>query len=167
MRHPLAPLRVFPPLLREGGRSQWPGEAGSTAALDDEPSAFRSDLGFAPSPLWGEGRGEGPPPPTPVVNFTQPFIERALKERVRYRYVQPSVLRDGEGFRIEAPCCSRNVNAEGGVIDIARLTPAPDGSWALQARDHAAGQWIAYANGMSLGEALDTVCIDAERKFWP
>ena len=32
--HPPAPLRCFPPLLREGGRGLWPGVAGSTAALD-------------------------------------------------------------------------------------------------------------------------------------
>jgi hypothetical protein len=110
-----------------------------------------------------------PPEPTAaqVVGFMLPFIERALKDRVRYRYVQPLVLHEGESFRIEAPCCSRNVDAEGGVIDIALLTPAPDGSWSLQVREHAAGAWVPYADGMSLGEALDTVCVDAERKFWP
>jgi hypothetical protein len=110
-----------------------------------------------------------PPEPTAaqVVGFMLPYIERALKERVRYRYVQPTVLRDGRSYRIEAPCCSRNVDAEGGVIDIARLTPAPDGRWALEVRDHVARGWVAYASGLSLGEALDTVCVDAERKFWP
>lgn len=110
-----------------------------------------------------------PPEPTAaqVVGFMQPFIERALKDRVRYRYVQPRVLHEGQSFRIEAPCCSRNVNADGGVIDIALLTPAPDGSWSLQARDHVAGTWVPQAQGLSLGEALDTVCVDAERTFWP
>lgn len=33
MGHPPAPLRVTPPLLREGWRTLWPGEAGSTGAL--------------------------------------------------------------------------------------------------------------------------------------
>jgi hypothetical protein len=33
MAHPPAPLRVTPPLLREGWRTLWPGEAGSTGAL--------------------------------------------------------------------------------------------------------------------------------------
>lgn len=102
-----------------------------------------------------------------VVGFMLPFIERALKDRVRYRYVQPKVVHEGEGFRVEAPCCSRNVNPDGGVIDIALLTPAHDGRWSLQVRDHAAGCWAPYADGLSLGEALDTVCVDAERKFWP
>jgi hypothetical protein len=110
-----------------------------------------------------------PPDPTSaqVVGFMLPFIERALKDRVRYRYVQPTVLQEGTSFRIEAPCCSRNVDPDGGVIPVARLTPAPDGSWSLQLHDHAAGQWRPYAEPMSLGEALDTVCVDAERKFWP
>lgn len=102
-----------------------------------------------------------------VVGFMRPFIERALKDRVRYRYVQPTVLHEGESFRVEAPCCSRNVNPEGGVIDIALITPTRDGRWSLQVRDHAAGRWAPYADGLSLGEALDTVCVDAERKFWP
>lgn len=110
------------------------------------------------------------PPEAPggqVLDFTQRHLERALRERVRYRYVQAHVLREGEAFRIEAPCCSRNVDPEGGVIDIALLTPAPDGSWSLQARDHVAGTWVPQAQGLSLGEALDTVCVDAERTFWP
>jgi hypothetical protein len=110
-----------------------------------------------------------PPDPTAtqVVGFMRPFIERALKDRVRYRYVQPRVLPEGEGFRIEAPCCSRNVDREGGVIDIALLTPSADGSWALAVRDHAAKAWVPHALGLSLGEALDMLCIDAERNFWP
>ena len=102
-----------------------------------------------------------------VVGFMRPFIERALKDRVRYRYVQPTVLQDGESFRVEAPCCSRNVDREGGVIDIALLMPSADGRWRLQSRDHAAGVWETHAEGLSLGEALDTLCVDAERRFWP
>lgn len=110
-------------------------------------------------------------PPDPaaarLVGFMLPFIARALKDRVRYRYVRPKVLHDGESFRVEAPCCSRNVDPEGGVIDIARLTPAANGSWALAVRDHAAKAWVPYADGLSLAQALDTVCVDADRRFWP
>lgn len=102
-----------------------------------------------------------------VVGFMLPFIERALKDRVRYRYVQPVVRQEGESFRIEAPCCSRNVDPEGGVIDIARLTPLPDGRWALHRHDHASGTWVLADGALTLGEALDTVCVDAERTFWP
>lgn len=139
MKHPPASLRDFPP----GGRSQWPGEASSTAALAEGTVSAQ------------------------LVGFMLPFIERALKDRVRYRYVQPVVRQEGESFRIEAPCCSRNVDPEGGVIDIARLTPAADGRWALALRDHAAKAWVPYADGLTLGEALDTLCVDAERTFWP
>lgn len=102
-----------------------------------------------------------------VVGFLLPFIERALRERVRYRYVQPRVVQEGGNFRIEAPCCSRNVDPHGGTIDIALLTPALDGRWALLVREHTARAWTLCAQDLSLGEALDMVCIDAERKFWP
>jgi len=110
-----------------------------------------------------------PSDPTPalVVGFLKPFIERALKDRVRYRYVRPKVLHDGESFRIEAPCCSRNVDAQGGTIDIALLTPTGDGTWSLRVRDHAAACWLLYAEKLSLSQALETVCVDAERRFWP
>lgn len=37
MGHLPAPLRVTSPLLREGARTQWPGEAGPTCALDGTP----------------------------------------------------------------------------------------------------------------------------------
>ncbi len=37
MGHPPAPPRVTPPSLREGKRTLWPGEAGSTGALDGTP----------------------------------------------------------------------------------------------------------------------------------
>jgi hypothetical protein len=50
-------------------------------------------------------------------------IERALSQRERYRYVTPQVIADDEehGYRIESPCCSRNVEPAGGIIDIALL----------------------------------------------
>jgi glycine oxidase len=37
---PPAPLRGFPPLVPEGGHRLWPGEARSTAVLDQAPSPF-------------------------------------------------------------------------------------------------------------------------------
>ena len=45
-------------------------------------------------------------------------IERALAARVRYRYVSPEVQADEAGYRIQSPCCSRNVDKAGGTIDI-------------------------------------------------
>lgn len=117
------------------------------------------------SPCVGS-RGSDPSP-SQVVGFLLPFIERALRERVRYRYVQPRVVQEGRNFRIEAPCCSRNVDPRGGTIDIALLIPALDGRWALLGREHAAATWVPHARGLSLSETLDMVCVDAERKFWP
>ena len=37
-------------------------------------------------------------------------IERALKVRKRYRYVTPNVTTTVGGYRIESPCCSRNID---------------------------------------------------------
>jgi hypothetical protein len=110
------------------------------------------------------------PPEAPggqVLDFTQRHLERALRERVRYRYVQAQVLREGEAFRIEAPCCSRNVDPEGGVIDIALLTPLGEGQWRLQARDHAAGQWQPFSETGPLDLLLDLLCVDELRIYWP
>lgn len=90
----------------------------------------------------------------------------ALRERVRYRYVQPVVLPHENGWRIVSPCCSRNVDPAGGVIDIAWLEPAGAG-WRLHARDHRRGQWVAHSEAAALIELLDIVCLDAERVFWP
>lgn len=102
-----------------------------------------------------------------VLDFTQRHLERALRERVRYRYVQAQVWREGEAFRIEAPCCSRNVDPEGGVIDIALLTPLAGGQWQLQARDHSAGLWRPACETGPLDLLLDLLCVDEQRIYWP
>jgi len=112
-----------------------------------------------------------------LLDVTRLRLERALGQRVRYRYVQPRVLREGEAFRIESPCCSRNVDPAGGVIDIALLqpcsssgsgsgTPRPHG-WQLHARDHARAAWVLRHEGAPLDELLDLLCVDADRVFWP
>ena len=114
-----------------------------------------------------------------VLDFMQRRLERALRQRVRYRYVRPRVLREGEGFRVESPCCSRNVDPSGGVIDIALLVPVAAldarGSsgaraargWRLHARDHAARAWVLHHESAQLDELLDLLCVDAQRVFWP
>jgi hypothetical protein len=117
------------------------------------------------------------PPGGWVLDFMQHRLERALRQRVRYRYVQPRVLREGEAFRIESPCCSRNVDASGGVIDIALLAPGPMRlsrdrpgrmvqSWRLFARDHAAQAWVPQHESEQVDELMDLLCVDAERIFW-
>ncbi len=106
-------------------------------------------------------------------------LKRALRQRVRYRYVKPLVLREGQSFRIQSPCCSRNVDPGGGLIDIALLTPGAGdsadeggatgaaGGWSLSARDHAAGVWLTRLQGQPLDTVLDALCVDSERQFWP
>lgn len=59
-------------------------------------------------------------------------IERALKSRKRYRYVTPSVTTTIGGYRIESPCCSRNIDRDGGVVDVALLLHDAEGArWQL------------------------------------
>ncbi|MDR2129260.1 MAG: hypothetical protein LBP52_09390 [Burkholderiaceae bacterium] len=104
-------------------------------------------------------------------------LERALRQRVRYRYVKPRVLREGDGLRIESPCCSRNVDAQGGVIDIALLLPVGgdehQGSgqaaqlWRLFARDHAAGGWVLQHESERIDDLVQLLCTDARRVYWP
>lgn len=102
-----------------------------------------------------------------VRDFVQHRLQRALRQRVRYRYVRPSVLREGESFRIQSPCCSRNVDASGGVIDIALLVPSAAQRWCLCARDHANGTWVTRFKDEPLDTVLDLLCVDHERQFWP
>ena len=109
------------------------------------------------------------PAGSPVSDFMIYRLERALRERVRYRYVEPLVLREGQSFRIQSPCCSRNVDPSGGLIDIALLTPGATGAaggWSLSARDHAAGVWLARISDAPLELLLDALCVDSERQFW-
>jgi hypothetical protein len=72
-------------------------------------------------------------------------IERALRHRIRYRYVQPQIERGETGWVITSPCCSRNIDPTGGVIDIAWVEPV-EGAWALYFKE---------------------ICVDPMRVFWP
>jgi hypothetical protein len=94
-------------------------------------------------------------------------IERALPSRARYRYVQPAVTAAEEGgWLISSPCCSRNIDPNGGVIAIAWLEPH-DGVWTLYARDHVHDSWTVHHESRHLQELLDEVCTDPMRVFWP
>lgn len=94
-------------------------------------------------------------------------IERALRARKRYRYVMPNVLAVAGGYRIESPCCSRNIDADGGIIDVALLQfDAEQGAWQLYRKDHQSGTWELHSTSLRLPEALDRLNTDPERKFW-
>lgn len=94
-------------------------------------------------------------------------IEYALKGRKRYRYVLPSVLAIDGGYRIESPCCSRNVDAEGGMVDVALIEYREETDrWLLYRKDHKGGTWEFHSTHVRLMEVLERLNMDAERKFW-
>lgn len=100
-----------------------------------------------------------------VLDLEQARIARALAARSRYRYVQPRIERDGRGWRIVSPNCSRNVDPEGGEIEIARLEPGRR-DWQLLWRDHARREWKPHSRG-SLAALLAVLAQDPSREFWP
>lgn len=101
-----------------------------------------------------------------VLHAELQHIVQALAGRSRYRYVQPLVQREGAGWKIVSPNCSRQVDPDGGLIDIAWLCPSA-GSWQLHARSHKPAQWVRVADGLTLDEALTQVCLDPVGLFWP
>lgn len=114
-------------------------------------------------------------PPTPLRVPTQPHpndvdrkrIERALQERKRYRYVVPNVVPATDGYRITSPCCSRNIDSDGGIIDIAFVQYVQLGNrWRLYRMDHTAAQWVLCVEVASLRELLQELNDDTQRIFW-
>lgn len=93
-------------------------------------------------------------------------IEQALRQRSRYRYVQPRIAREGLGWKIVSPNCSRNVDRDGGEIDIAWLVPCNEGGWLLYARDHVEGCWRLLRCEPALEPLLEHLCADPAREFW-
>ncbi len=94
-------------------------------------------------------------------------IERSLKSRKRYLYVSPLVRPIDSGYRIESPCCSRNIDAEGGVVDIALLEfCAETGNWRLYRKDYPHNTWELENAYSRLADALAELNTDPGRKFW-
>lgn len=99
--------------------------------------------------------------------FDRRRIERALKSRKRYRYVSPSVAAVAGGYRIQSPCCSRNIDPDGGIVDVALiLYDVSHVVWQLFRKDHDKGIWEADSTFDRLIELLDLLNADPERKFW-
>lgn len=95
-------------------------------------------------------------------------IARLLEKRIRYRYVSPRVEACGDGYRIVSPCCSRNVDHDGGEIDIARLAyDEADGTWRLYSKDHPRNEWRYHDSGRQLDAVLMALLADPGRVFWP
>lgn len=94
-------------------------------------------------------------------------IERALKARKRYRYVTPRVTTAVGGYRIESPCCSRNIDPAGGMVDVALLLHDGDGArWQLFRRDHDQALWQLDSTHERLPAALERLNVDPDRRFW-
>lgn len=95
-------------------------------------------------------------------------IARLLESRRRYRYVEPRVVPIPNGYRIESPCCSRNVDPAGGVIDIALIEHCSDQDpWALYRKVHPEDTWIIDSRHPSLTAVLALLNEDVDRLFWP
>ncbi len=94
-------------------------------------------------------------------------IARAIEGRERYRYVKPSVIASEGGYLVRSPCCSRNVDPEGGDIDIALLRWSDDPpEWLLFRRDHAAQRWIIDSRFARLPALFERLNNDPDRIFW-
>lgn len=94
-------------------------------------------------------------------------IERALQGRERYRYVTPAVRPAERGYRVESPCCSRNIDENGGTIDIAWIEYLPEWNcWRLYRRNHRQNDWEYYAEYATLAALLTELNRDQRRVFW-
>jgi hypothetical protein len=121
-------------------------------------------LCFAEAAPLAEGRRPAQRHPNP---FDLRRIQRVLENRKRYRYVTPSVTVSDSGYLIQSPCCSRTVDAEGGVIDVALLRHSEEtGLWSLYRKDHAARVWTLHSTYADLNALLDHLNEDPGREFW-
>lgn len=106
-----------------------------------------------------------PPTEQRVQSLDARRIERALEQRSRYKYVHPRVEREGLGWKVVSPNCSRNIDPQGGEIDIAWLVPNNEGGWLLYSREHAQDCWRLRCQD-SLTTLLVHLCADPDREFW-
>jgi hypothetical protein len=99
--------------------------------------------------------------------FDRKRIERALRSRKRYRYVSPRVRPVAGGYLIESPCCSRNIDPEGGTIDVALIHhDAQSAVWKLFRKDHTAKAWELHSLHQRLDAVTGELNEDPERLFW-
>ncbi len=102
--------------------------------------------------------------PAALFDDTLVRILGALQERVRYRYVQPVVVPAACGWKIVSPCCSRNVDPHGGIIDVAWLEPGwAAGACTPRPPPAALGP---HSEAAELAPLLDRFC-GQRRVFWP
>lgn len=94
-------------------------------------------------------------------------VERAVEQRERYRYVTPTVLGVEDGYLIRSQCCSRNVDPDGGEIDVALINwEDRRREWVLYRRDHVAACWIEDSRYARLPELFLRLNSDPHKLFW-
>lgn len=94
-------------------------------------------------------------------------IERALKSRHRYRYVSASITAVGGGYLVESPCCSRNIDIQGGLIEVALLHhDSASACWKVFRKDHRQCVWKLHSTHRRLAAVTDLLNADPERVFW-
>ncbi len=98
--------------------------------------------------------------------FDRKHVERAIQQRTRYLYVTPALHLVEGGFHIESPCCSRRVDAEGGMVDIALLLCPQPGTWMLNSKDHSTAKWLLHGTYKWLCDLLEELKKDSQQKFW-
>ena len=122
------------------------------------------------SMLSGGGGGERITSASPKAHpneFDRRRIEKALEKRTRYKYVRASVYARADGYCVESPNCSRTIDPEGGLIDVAMLTfEGVEGPWRLFNKNHEQGVWHVYGVFHRLHELLDVLISDPHREFW-
>ena len=117
--------------------------------------------GHAPTPASGCARAAHPN------DLDLRRVRRALDARQRYRYVTPQVSPTIDGYKVQSPCCSRNVDPEGGLIDIALiLFDGMQNVWRLLRKNHESGIWEYETCHAKLSVVLDYLNEDAQRRFW-
>lgn len=99
--------------------------------------------------------------------FDRRRIAAALSRRHRYLYVEPQVVTEPDGYRIESACCSRTIDPDGGVVDIARITwSRPAQCWTLSWKDRRGDIWRVDLVASRLDLLLERLLTDSDRRFW-
>lgn len=94
-------------------------------------------------------------------------IARMLEHRVRYRYVAPVVEPIEDGYLVVSPCCSRNIDSDGAIIDIARIKyDHPKKEWRLYRKDHQQTVWVLHSSAATLHVLIADLNEDPSRVFW-
>lgn len=106
-------------------------------------------------------------PGSPVNELDLRRIVSQLEKRSHYRYVTVQVIQTEAEYRVVSPCCSRHIDPDGGVIDIARIAfDQTANRWRLYGKDHARDAWILRMSASRLAKLTNYLIADPEKCFW-